>query len=54
MRSLPITAPGRLLCHVHRALDVTAVGRSLVDRYLPEDETTPEDVCIVDRELTRC
>jgi hypothetical protein len=53
MRSLPITATGRLLCHVHRALDIT-VGRSSADRYLPEFEITPDDVSIVDRELTRC
>lgn len=53
MRSLPITATGRLLCHVHRALDVT-VGRSLADRYLPEYEITADDVHIIDRELTRC
>jgi hypothetical protein len=53
MRSLPITATGRLLCHVHRAVDAT-VRRNPLTRHPSDDESLPQDVGIVERELTRC
>ncbi|MCV7417481.1 hypothetical protein [Mycolicibacterium litorale] len=52
MRSLPITATGRLLRRVQRALDVPA--RQNPGRCTPEAEVPVEDVSIVERELTRC
>ncbi|WP_157546032.1 hypothetical protein [Mycobacterium sp. IS-1742] len=52
MRSLPITATDRLLRRVHRALGLTARRRPA--ERPTEDDVAPDDVSIVERELTRC